>query len=379
MKRLTRTRTVPESEGVHYVLALDFPNVPFSVHCISARFLIFLWFVPNTGPLLQTSEQNPALPRRGAAGEGAGTDISVVVPSYNENDSLPELSARLAEVLSGLTESWEVWFIDDGSHDNSMGTLRALHARDPRFKVARFRRNYGKSAALAVGFERAAGRYVITMDADLQDDPAEIPALIAKIDEGYDMVSGWKKKRYDPVSKTIPSKFFNFVTGRLSGIDIHDFNCGLKAYRGEVVKSVNIYGEMHRYIPVLAKMAGFTVTELVVQHHPRKYGHTKFGLSRFFKGFLDLLSVLFTSRYTQRPLHVFGTMGGAMLVGGLFINGYLTVQWLMGYPVGDRPMLLLGILLMLLGIQLISTGLLAEMITKSDANADDYHVSEELG
>lgn len=306
-------------------------------------------------------------------------DISVVVPSYNEKESLPELSARLADVLSGLTEAWEVWFIDDGSHDGSMEAMRALHAREPRFKVARFRRNYGKSAALAVGFERAAGRYVITMDADLQDDPAEIPALIAKIDEGYDMVSGWKKKRYDPVSKTIPSKFFNFVTGRLSGIDIHDFNCGLKAYRGEVVKSVNIYGEMHRYIPVLAKMAGFTVTELVVQHHPRKYGHTKFGLSRFFKGFLDLLTVLFTSRYTQRPLHVFGTLGGVMLLAGLFINGYLTVEWLMGYPVGDRPMLLLGILLMLLGIQLISTGLLAEMITKSDAKAGDYFVSEELG
>ena len=305
-------------------------------------------------------------------------DISVVIPSYNEKESLPELSERLATVLSGMTEAWEVWFIDDGSSDGSLAVLRELHDRDARFKTARFRRNYGKSAALAVGFERASGRYVITMDADLQDDPAELPALIEKIDEGWDMVSGWKKKRYDPISKTIPSKFFNFVTGRLSGISIHDFNCGLKAYRHEVVKSVSIYGEMHRYIPVLAKMAGFTVTEMVVQHHPRKYGHTKFGLSRFFKGFLDLLTVLFTSRYTQRPLHVFGTLGGLMLLAGLFINGWLTVEWLMGYPVGDRPMLLLGILLMLLGIQLISTGLLAEMITKSDAKAEDYHVSELL-
>ena len=305
-------------------------------------------------------------------------DISVVIPSYNEKESLPELSERLATVLSGMTEAWEVWFIDDGSSDGSLAVLRELHDRDARFKTARFRRNYGKSAALAVGFERASGRYVITMDADLQDDPAELPALIAKIEEGWDMVSGWKKKRYDPSSKTIPSKFFNFVTGRLSGISIHDFNCGLKAYRHEVVKSVSIYGEMHRYIPVLAKMAGFTVTEMVVQHHPRKYGHTKFGLSRFFKGFLDLLTVMFTSRYTQRPLHVFGTLGGLMLLAGLFINGWLTVEWLMGYPVGDRPMLLLGILLMLLGIQLISTGLLAEMITKSDAKAEDYHVSELL-
>lgn len=303
-------------------------------------------------------------------------DISVVIPSYNEKDSLPELSARLDEVLSALTARWEVWFIDDGSHDGSLELMRELHGRDPRFKVARFRRNYGKSAALAVGFERAVGRYVITMDADLQDDPAEIPLLIEKIEEGWDMVSGWKKKRYDPISKTIPSKFFNFVTGKMSGIPIHDFNCGLKAYRQEVVKAVNIYGEMHRYIPVLAKMAGFTVTELAVQHHPRKYGHTKFGLSRFFKGFLDLLTVMFTSRYTQRPLHVFGTLGGAMLLAGLVINSYLTVEWMMGYPMGDRPMLLLGVLLMLLGIQLISTGLLAEMITKSDAKAGDYSISE---
>lgn len=328
---------------------------------------------------MQTSEFSPApAQQQGKNATGPGVDISVVVPSYNEKESLPELSARLSEVLCGLTERWEVWFIDDGSNDGSLAVLRDLHARDARFKMARFRRNYGKSAALAVGFERASGRYVITMDADLQDDPAEIPALIAKIDEGWDMVSGWKKKRYDPISKTIPSKFFNFVTGKLSGISIHDFNCGLKAYRGEVIKSVSIYGEMHRYIPVLAKMAGFTVTEMVVQHHARKYGSTKFGLSRFFKGFLDLLTVLFTSRYTQRPLHVFGTLGGIMLLAGLIINGYLSVHWMMGYPVGDRPMLLLGVLLMLLGIQLISTGLLAEMITKSDAKAGDYHVSELL-
>lgn len=308
--------------------------------------------------------------------ESYDVDISVVIPSYNEKDSIPELSARLDDVLSGISPRWEVWFIDDGSNDGSLPLLRDLHERDPRFKVVRFRRNYGKSAALAVGFERAAGRYVITMDADLQDDPSEIPDLIAKIDDGWDMVSGWKKKRYDPISKTIPSKFFNFVTGKMSGIRIHDFNCGLKGYRSEVVKSVNIYGEMHRYIPVLAKMAGFTVTEIVVQHHARKYGHTKFGLSRFFKGFLDLLTVMFTSRYTQRPLHVFGTLGGAMLVAGLLINSYLTVEWMMGYPMGDRPMLLLGVLLMLLGIQLISTGLLAEMITKSDAKAGDYSISE---
>ncbi|MFA6234699.1 MAG: glycosyltransferase family 2 protein [Bacteroidota bacterium] len=326
---------------------------------------------------MQTSEHSPSPTRiQTDLRESYDVDISVVIPSYNEKDSLPELSARLTDVLSDMSPRWEVWYIDDGSTDGSLSVMRDLHDRDPRFKVVRFRRNYGKSAALAVGFERAAGRFVITMDADLQDDPAEIPDLVAKLEDGWDMVSGWKKKRYDPISKTIPSKFFNFVTGKMSGINIHDFNCGLKAYRSEVVKAVNIYGEMHRYIPVLAKMAGFTVTEIVVQHHARKYGHTKFGLSRFFKGFLDLLTVMFTSRYTQRPLHVFGTLGGAMLLAGLVINSYLTVDWLMGNPVGNRPMLMLGVLLMLLGIQLISTGLLAEMITKSDAKAGDYSISE---
>jgi glycosyltransferase involved in cell wall biosynthesis len=305
-------------------------------------------------------------------------EVSVIVPSYNEAESLPELSRGLKEVLTSISEKWEVWFIDDGSNDNSIAVLKGLHAEDARFKMVRFRRNYGKSAALAVGFKEAAGRYVITMDADLQDDPAEIPALIAKIKDGWDMVSGWKKKRYDPISKTIPSRFFNFVTARMSGIDIHDFNCGLKAYRNEVIKSVNIYGEMHRYIPVLAKMAGFTVSELVVHHHPRKYGKTKFGLSRFFKGFLDLLTVMFTSRYTQRPLHVFGTLGGGMLFAGFVINAWLTIEWLMGYPVGNRPMLMLGVLLMLLGIQLISTGLLAEMITKNDADVHDYKIRQKL-
>ncbi|MBR9978928.1 MAG: glycosyltransferase family 2 protein [Bacteroidetes bacterium] len=324
------------------------------------------------------NEQSTKTTQNESRKEQKDVDVSVVIPSYNEKESLPELASRLRDVLSAITPLWEVWFIDDGSNDGTPSVLREIHDSDPRFKVVRFRRNYGKSAALAVGFEQAHGKYVITMDADLQDDPAEIPGLIAKIDEGWDMVSGWKKKRFDPISKTIPSKFFNFVTGLLSGIRIHDFNCGLKAYRREVVKAVNIYGEMHRYIPVLAKMAGFTVTELIVQHHPRKYGQTKFGLSRFFKGFLDLLTVLFTSRYTQRPLHVFGTLGGIMLLAGVLINSWMTIEWMSGHPVGDRPMLLLGVLLMLLGIQLISTGLLAEMITKSDANASDYGISELL-
>ena len=315
-------------------------------------------------------EENPALK--------AKLDISVVVPLFNEQESLPELAARLKSVLGGISEAWEVWFVDDGSNDGSSDTISELRNDDARFKLIRFRRNYGKSAALAVGFELAEGKYVITMDADLQDAPEEIPHLIAKIDEGYDMVSGWKKKRYDPISKTIPSKFFNFVTGKMSGIDLHDFNCGLKGYRRDVIKNVNVYGEMHRYIPVLAKQSGFTVAEIAVEHHPRKYGVTKFGLSRFFKGFLDLLTVMFTSRYTQRPLHVFGTIGIIMALFGMLINGWLTVEWCMGRPISNRPLLFLGILLMLVGIQLVSTGLLAEMITKREHTTTDYLIRETL-
>lgn len=309
---------------------------------------------------------------------GGAVDVSVVIPLLNERESLDELAAQLRSVLDATAKSWDVWFVDDGSTDGSYGVIERLHAADPRFKAIRFRRNYGKSGALAVGFEQAQGSIVITMDADLQDDPAEIPQLIAKLDEGYDMVSGWKKKRYDPISKTLPSKLFNYVTGKISGIPIHDFNCGLKAYRHDVVESVQLYGEMHRYIPVLAKMAGFTVSEIPVQHHPRKYGSTKFGIDRFFKGFLDLLTVMFTSRYTQRPLHVFGTLGGVLLSGGLLINLWMTVDWLRGFPVGNRPLLLLGILLMVLGIQMVSTGLLAEMITKSGYNTRGYKVRDIL-
>jgi glycosyltransferase involved in cell wall biosynthesis len=307
-----------------------------------------------------------------------GCDISVVVPLYNEAESLGELAERLTTALCALTQSWEVWFIDDGSTDASFAEIERLRAGDARFKAVRFRRNYGKSAALAVGFEQATGAHVITMDADLQDDPAEIPRLLETLGEGWDMVSGWKKKRYDPISKTLPSKFFNYVTGRMSGLRLHDFNCGLKGYTNEVIRHVRLYGEMHRYIPVLAKMAGFTCTEIAVQHHARKYGKTKFGLSRFFKGFLDLLTVLFTSRYTQRPLHVFGSVGSILFSLGFVINGWLTVEWLLGHPVSNRPILFLGILLMLVGIQLVSTGLIAEMIAKREYTTNDYTIRDLL-
>ncbi|MDH7515061.1 MAG: glycosyltransferase family 2 protein [Bacteroidota bacterium] len=309
---------------------------------------------------------------------GEGIDVSVVVPLFNERESIGELAERLRTVLDGLGLQWEAWFMDDGSTDGSFDVLRSLHESDARFRAIRFRRNYGKSAALAVGFERVRGRIVVTMDADLQDDPDEIPRLIAKLDEGYDMVSGWKKKRYDPISKTIPSRFFNFITRLMTGIEIHDFNCGLKAYRREVVQNIDVYGEMHRYIPVLARMGGFSVSEIPVRHHPRKYGKTKFGASRFFKGFLDLLTVLFTSRYTQRPLHVFGSIGTALLLLGLAANAWLTVEWLLGKPISNRPLLLLGILLMLVGVQLVLTGLLAEMVTKREHRTTEYRVRDEL-
>lgn len=305
-------------------------------------------------------------------------DISVVIPLLNEEGSLPELSGRLREVLSSISQAWEVWFVDDGSTDASFEIIRQVRAAEPRFKCVRFRRNYGKSAALAVGFQQARGAIVVTMDADLQDDPDEIPRLIAALNDGWDMVSGWKKKRYDPITKTLPSKFFNYVTARMSGLRLHDFNCGLKGYTRNVTQHVQLYGEMHRYIPVLAKMAGFTCTEIAVQHHPRKFGRTKFGFSRFFKGFLDLLTVLFTSRYTQRPLHVFGTIGSLLFFAGLLINGWLTVEWLLGRPMSNRPLVFLGMLLMLVGIQLISTGLIAEMIAKKEYSTADYTVRELL-
>ncbi|MAT38853.1 MAG: glycosyltransferase [Ectothiorhodospiraceae bacterium] len=304
--------------------------------------------------------------------------MSIVVPLYNEEESLQELADRVKDVLQTVAKTWEVWFIDDGSNDGSFKVLQNLHRSDRRFKVIRFRRNYGKSAALSVGFEQAVGDIVITMDADLQDDPAEIPSLMEAINSGYDMVSGWKKKRYDPITKTIPSKFFNYVTSKVSGIKLHDFNCGLKGYKNDVIKNVDVYGEMHRYIPVLAKMAGFSVTEVVVQHHPRKYGVTKFGLSRFYKGFLDLVTVYFLSKYTQRPLHIFGSAGSLLLLAGLGINIWLTIQWMQGYPVGDRPMLMLGVLLMLVGIQLVSTGLLAEMIAKNGQESTEYGIKKIL-
>lgn len=292
--------------------------------------------------------------------------LSVVIPVYEEAESLTELAQRIQEVCERESFTFEVWFVDDGSKDGSWEIIQKLHENDNRYAGIRFRRNYGKSAALAVGFERARGKYVVTIDADLQDDPNEIPALIALLEEGNDLVSGWKRKREDPLSKTIPSRVINTITRKLTGIPLHDINCGLKAYRREVVKSVNVYGELHRYIPLLAKWAGFTrIAEKPVLHHPRKYGRTKFGIERFIRGFLDLISVLFMTRFAVRPMHFFGTIGTMAFFGGFMISLWISVDKLVfGKPIGDRPLLLMGVLLILLGTQMFTTGLLGEMIIK---------------
>jgi glycosyltransferase involved in cell wall biosynthesis len=310
-------------------------------------------------------------------GQQQWPDISVVIPLYNEEDSLRELHQQLNTTFRRMNVRYELLFVDDGSTDKSFQVLRDLKRNDRHIKIIRFRRNYGKSAALAVGFDKALGNIVITMDADLQDDPAEIPSLKKRIEDGYDLVSGWKKRRKDPLSKTIPSKFFNFVTAVLTGIKIHDFNCGLKAYRREVIKSVKVYGELHRYVPVLAHWEGFRIGEMVVQHRPRKFGKTKFGIGRFWRGFLDLLTALFTTRYLRQPLHLFGFWGLLAVMAGVLIDGWLAVEWYLGLTsLSNRPLFLGGVLLIIVGIQFISIGLLGEMISKTRADREEYAIRD---
>ena len=317
--------------------------------------------------------------RRDRDGSGPkGPEVSIVIPLFNEEESLRELAERIHDVCSKENIIYEVLFIDDGSTDKSLQKIKEINRINRRFKCFSFRRNFGKSAALNVGFKKSRGEIIITMDADLQDDPKEIPALVKKIKEGWDIVSGWKKKRHDPLfTKNLPSKFFNFVTRKLSGIKIHDMNCGLKAYRKEVCRDVVVYGELHRYIPVLAKEFGYATTEIPVTHHKRKYGKTKFGLSRFVKGFLDLLTIVFNSKYGKRPLHLFGLLGTLCFGAGFLVNLYLTVLWFFYHIwLGNRPLLFLGVLLLILGIQFFSIGLLGEMITKSNISDQEYSIKE---
>lgn len=317
-------------------------------------------------------------------------DISVVIPAQDEEESLPELCQWIGRVMQAHGFSFEVIIIDDGSTDRTWQKVVEINAGDSRFKGIRFNRNFGKSAALQTGFRAAKGNVVITMDADLQDSPDEIPELYKMISEkGFHLVSGWKKKRYDPLSKTIPSKFFNYITRKLSGINLHDFNCGLKAYHTSVVKNITVYGEMHRYIPLIAKWAGFTkITEKPVEHQERKYGRTKFGLERFINGFLDLLSITFVSRFRQKPMHFFGTFGTLSMVIGFLLT--LKLFWdkmdslyfsklPMKRDITAQPAFYLALVALIIGVQLFVTGFLAEMIAMQSLSKRDYLVIDEVG
>jgi glycosyltransferase involved in cell wall biosynthesis len=302
--------------------------------------------------------------------------ISIVIPLFNEEESLQPLATEIKKVCENSSIEFDGIFVDDGSTDKSLKVLKDLNRMDRRFKYISFQKNYGKSAALQVGFKHVTGEVVITMDADLQDDPSEIPNLLNKLDEGFDLVSGWKKKRYDPFIKRISSKFFNYITGLMSRIKIHDFNCGLKAYRRAVIDNIKVYGELHRYMPVLAYWQGYSVAEIPVQHHPRRYGKTKFGISRFFKGFIDLVTVIFVTRYIKRPMHLFGFLGALAFLVGLIVNGYLSYEWIMGQPLNNRPMLLLGILLVIVGVQFFSVGLLGELMVHNSQDESEYTIKE---
>lgn len=310
-------------------------------------------------------------------------DVSIVVPLYNEDESLPELCAWIERVVTENGLSYEVILIDDGSTDDSWKVIEKLIAGNGHIKGIKFQRNYGKSAALNEGFKAAQGEVVITMDADMQDSPDEIPGLRNMIvNENYDLVSGWKKKRYDPITKTIPTKFFNGVTRRSSGIQLHDFNCGLKAYKKKVIKSIEVYGEMHRYIPVIAKWAGFRrIGEKVVEHRARKYGTTKFGLERFVNGFLDLATITFVSKFGKRPMHFFGLYGTLSFFIGFAMVFYLIIAKLVSkdFALTNRPSFYIAMTTMIIGMQLFLAGFLAELISRNSTERNSYLIEKKVG
>ncbi len=310
-------------------------------------------------------------------------DISVIVPLLNEEESLPELTAWIERVMDNHQFSYEVILVDDGSTDRSWEVIETLHERNNRLKGIRFQRNYGKSAALNEGFKTCQGNVIVTMDADLQDDPDEIPALYQMITRGgFDLVSGWKKLRHDPISKTLPSKFFNWVTSKVSKIELHDFNCGLKAYRYQVVKSIEVYGEMHRYIPLIAKWAGFKkIGEKVVDHHARKYGVSKFGVGRLITGGLDLASIMFVGKYGKRPMHLFGAWGMFSFLFGFVVFFYLFISKFFFDKTGitQRPLFFVALVAMVIGTQLFVTGFISELISRNSPNRNSYLVEKRTG
>jgi len=310
--------------------------------------------------------------------------ISIVIPLHDEERSVALLYEELQAALEPLEQEWEAVFVDDGSMDGSFAALTRLHSANENVRVVRLRRNFGKAAALAAGFSQARGETVVTIDADLQDDPAEIPRLLVKLDEGFDLVSGWKTHRRDPLGRRVLSRIFNWVTGRVSGLRLHDMNCGLKAYRAEVVRGMPLYGELHRFIPVLAQYRGFRVAELPVNHRPREHGRSRYGVERYVRGFLDLLTVSFIGRYRHRPLHLFGGLGLILGLLGVAILVYLTVVKALGHAIGERPLLTLGVLLVVVGLQFFSLGLISEMLTSQHEETAvgrqqaEFHVDEIL-
>ena len=302
--------------------------------------------------------------------------LSLVIPLYNEKGSLAELYREIVHDLGSLGSDLEIVFVDDGSNDGSLETLQEIQASDGRIKIIRLRRNFGKSAALSAGFRLAKGEVIVTLDADLRDLPGEIHKLLNRLEEGCDLVSGWKHRRKDSWSKLLASKVFNRMTSLLTGVPLHDINCGLKAYRRSVIEEIKVYGEMHRYIPVLASYRGFRVDEVPVAHAPRRFGKSKYGAGRMLGGFFDLLTVIMLTRYNSKPLHIFGILGMTLLLAGLFVEGYLTVGWFFGRWIEDRPAFMLGILLVIIGVQFIFFGLLAEMIAYSSRRQDHFSVED---
>lgn len=308
--------------------------------------------------------------------------LSIVIPFYNEEESLAELCQWVRRVCEANGYRYEIILVDDGSTDGSWSVVESLHRSSPQIKGIQFHRNYGKSAALNEGFHVCQGDIVITMDADLQDSPEEIPELVAKIEEGYDLVSGWKKMRRDPLEKRLPSKFFNWFTGRISKIPLHDFNCGLKAYRLEVVRNIEVYGEMHRYIPLIAKWAGFKkITEKVVQHHARKYGESKFGWERYINGFVDLSTIMFLGKFSKRPMQFFGFWGTLSFFIGFIIFVYLTISKFFFDETGltQRPLFFFAIMIMIIGSQLFVTGFIAELISRNAPGRNQYSIARKIG